>query len=128
MNTMKGMEKDSGFSSCLLLRVTLRVLSEQKVRENIPHHLSKLTRRESVGLRRYFGAKPKHLLPHFYFLPFLLSTKGKEGKLHRLRLGLGLTGSSLPKNGNNKPACGTLLLENFTSFSFFQQVSRSFPK
>lgn len=101
--------------------------------ENVTRHLSGfITARGSAGLRRYFGAKPKHSLPHFYFLPFLLSTKGKEGKkVRRLRLGLGLTGSSLPKNGNNRPACGTLLLlllENFTLFPFFHKVSQSFPK
>lgn len=94
---------------------------EQKVSESATRHLSgPITATGSAGLRKYFGARPKHSLPHFYFLPFLLNTKGKEGKkVRRLRLGLGLMGSSLPKNGNNRPACGTLLLENFTLFPFF---------
>lgn len=53
--------------------------TEQKVSENVTRHLSGLlTVRGSAGLRRYFGVRPKRSLPHF--LPFLLSTKGKEGE------------------------------------------------
>lgn len=61
--------------------VLIETKPEQKVSENVTRHLSGLrTVRGSAGARRYFGARPEHSLPHFYFLPFLLNTKGKEGK------------------------------------------------